>query len=101
MKKFKLSLNGGIMAKDRLKNNKFMARDMILYLPAKIFEGIIGILAIKMFTSMLSISAYDDFSFMNTIVNFANIICFGWLVNATFHAEPPDHYALVSYLIDL
>lgn len=59
-----------------------MTKDMLLYLPAKIIEGLVGIYSISFLTSKLTTGAYGDFLAINTAVNFAFVIFCAWIQNS-------------------
>lgn len=60
-----------------------MGRAALLFLPAKVVEGLIGVWTLSYTTSCLSHGAYDRFSTINTVVVFANLLLLGWIINAT------------------
>ena len=60
-----------------------MGRAALLFLPAKIVEGLIGVWTLSYTTACLSHEAYERFSTVNTVVVFANLLFLGWIINAT------------------
>ena len=55
----------------------------MLFLPAKVLEGLIGVWTLSYTTSCLTHEAYDRFSTVNTVVVFANLLLLGWIINST------------------
>lgn len=63
------------------KNN--MTKDALMFLPAKIIEGIILMLTTSsLYTAVLSESAYGTFQIINTSILFLYLLINGWLANA-------------------
>ncbi len=60
-----------------------MARAALLFLPAKLLEGVVGMFTLSYTAAALSYAAYDRFTTVNTVVVFANLLLLGWLVNTT------------------
>ncbi len=60
-----------------------MGRAAMLFLPAKILEGLIGVWTLSYTASCLSYEAYDRFSTVNTVVVFSNLLLLGWIINST------------------
>ena len=55
----------------------------MLFLPAKVLEGLIGVWTLSYTTACLTHEAYDRFSTVNTVVVFANLLLLGWIINST------------------
>ncbi|MGI6335763.1 MAG: lipopolysaccharide biosynthesis protein [Eubacteriales bacterium] len=60
-----------------------MGRAALLFLPAKVLEGLIGVWTLSFTVSALSYNAYERFSAVNTVVVFANLLLLGWIINAS------------------
>jgi len=63
-------------------NKRGIARDTMMFLPAKILEGLIGIFTLSYISHALTTSAVDDFGSINTIVSFTYLLLVSWLTNA-------------------
>ncbi len=61
-----------------------MARDTLLYLPAKIIEGAVGMITISLYTSFFKPEVYGDYTLITTGMNIANILMMGWLIQSVF-----------------
>ncbi|MBC7960326.1 MAG: lipopolysaccharide biosynthesis protein, partial [Vallitaleaceae bacterium] len=68
------------MLKDRLLT-KFN-NSLVGYLPIKIAEGLIGILALKVYTSLFAPQIYGQYTLTNTTISIFSIVCLGWIVQA-------------------
>lgn len=59
-----------------------MTRDAMLFLPAKIVEGLLIIFCNSLYTHIFTKEAAGAFGIINTNVNFAYLILCGWMANA-------------------
>ncbi len=59
-----------------------MARDTMLFLPAKILEGLVGIFTLSYISHALTTGAVDSFGSINTIVSFSYLLLISWLTNS-------------------
>jgi len=64
------------------KKKPTIGKDIFIYLPAKIIEGLVDIFKLKIFTDMMTDSNYGDFTIVTLIAGIANILLFGWLANS-------------------
>lgn len=64
-------------------SNARMGRAAMLFLPAKVIEGLIGVWTLSYTASCLTHEAYDRFSTLNTVVVFSNLLLLGWIINST------------------
>lgn len=69
---------------DTKTTKNIMARDTLLYLPAKMLEGIIGFLTISLYTRFFVTDIFGDYTMVNTTVNVCNLLLLGWLVQSSF-----------------
>ncbi len=53
---------------------------MVGYLPIKIMEGIIGIVTIKVYTTLFDPKEFGDYQVINTTISIGFLICLGWIV---------------------
>lgn len=60
-----------------------MTRDAMLFLPAKIVEGILVIACSSLYTHIFAKSAVGVFGILNTTVQLVYLITAGWILNAT------------------
>ncbi len=68
----------------RNKEYKSMAKDTLLYLPAKAVEGVIGIFTISLFTRFFTLSEYADYNLAVVTVSIASLFLLGWLFQAAY-----------------
>lgn len=61
-----------------------MAKDTLLYLPAKIIEGAIGLATISLFTRFFSRSEYGGYNLAMTTVSIGSLFLLGWLFQAAY-----------------
>ena len=59
-----------------------MTRDAMLFLPAKIIEGLLVIACSSLYTHLFSKGAVGTFGIVNTTVQFCYLIIAGWMANA-------------------
>lgn len=69
-------------AKNEAKNN--MAKDTLLYLPAKIIEGIIGILTLSAYTEFFKSEGFGIYNLSTVTVNIVSLFLLGWLFQSTY-----------------
>lgn len=70
--------------------NKFN-KSMVGYLPIKVLEGIIGIVTLKVYTSLFLPEVYGQFTLINTAISITFIIFLGWIVQSVVRYS--DAYA--------
>ncbi len=63
-------------------SNKMM-KELLLYFPAKMLEGIAGIAMISIYTRILSVEMYGRYGLLNSLVMMASLLLGGWLMHAT------------------
>lgn len=61
-----------------------MARDTLLYIPAKALEGIIGIVTLSLYSSFFAPAMYGDYNLAIITVNIAFLLLLGWLLQSVF-----------------
>ena len=59
-----------------------MTRDAMLFLPAKVIEGLLVIACASLYTHLFSKGAVGTFGIVNTTVQFCYLIIAGWMANA-------------------
>lgn len=59
-----------------------MTRDAMLFLPAKVIEGLLVIACSSLYTHLFSKGAVGTFGIVNTTVQFCYLIIAGWMANA-------------------
>lgn len=59
-----------------------MTRDAMLFLPAKVIEGLLVIACSSLYTHLFSKGAVGTFGIVNTTVQFCYLIVAGWMANA-------------------
>ncbi|MCL2741941.1 MAG: hypothetical protein FWE70_07535, partial [Oscillospiraceae bacterium] len=57
-------------------------KDVFLYLPAKVVEGVIGSLAIMVLMRLFDPEVYGRYGIINTTVNVSNVVLLGWLIQS-------------------
>lgn len=60
-----------------------MLKELLLYFPAKMLEGIAGIAMIGIYTRILSVEMYGRYGLLNSLVMMASLMLGGWLMHAT------------------
>jgi O-antigen/teichoic acid export membrane protein len=61
-----------------------MARDTLLYLPAKAIEGIVGLITITYYTTFFAPNVYGVYNIIITSVNISTLFFLGWLTQSIF-----------------
>ena len=61
-----------------------MAKDTLLYLPAKAIEGIVGLVTITFYTMFFVPEVYGIYSIIITSVNISTLFFLGWLTQSIF-----------------
>ncbi len=61
-----------------------MARDTLLYLPAKAIEGIVGLITITYYTTFFAPEAYGTYNIIITSINISTLFFLGWLTQSIF-----------------
>jgi O-antigen/teichoic acid export membrane protein len=72
---------------DNLNTNevkKIMVKDTMLYLPARIIEGAIGLLTISLYTRFFAPDVYGTYGIITTTVNISSLLLLGWLIQSVF-----------------
>ena len=60
-----------------------MAKDTLVFLPAKLLEGLIIMFTTAFYTDLFETSAYGRYQLVNTNVLFIYLISLGWLLNSS------------------
>lgn len=63
---------------------KIMVKDTALYLPAKIIEGLIGLVTITLYTKFFTPEVYGYYGFITTTVNILSFLLLGWLIQSVY-----------------
>ncbi len=63
---------------------KIMVKDTMLYLPARIIEGVIGLLTITLYTGFFGTDVYGTYGLVTTTVNISSFLLLGWLIQSVF-----------------
>ena len=61
---------------------KNVAKDTVYYTAAKVVAGLMGILSVKLFTSLFAPDVFGNYSIVSTTVNMLLMIIFGWLFHS-------------------
>jgi len=72
---------------DKLNTNevkKIMVKDTLLYLPARIIEGAIGLITISLYTRFFAPDVYGTYGIITSTVNIASLLLLGWLIQSVF-----------------
>ncbi|WP_171831370.1 lipopolysaccharide biosynthesis protein [Fusibacter sp. A1] len=64
--------------------NKGMNKDILFYLPAKLIEGLAGVLMISLYTRILTPQLYDHYILLNGTVLMCYQLIVGWLLHAGY-----------------
>ena len=59
-----------------------MTRDAMLFLPAKVVEGLLVIACSSLYTHIFTQGAVGTFGIVNTTVQFCYLVVAGWMANA-------------------
>ncbi len=71
---------------------KIIIKDTMLYLPARIIEGVIGLITITMYTGFFGREVYGSYSLVTSTVNIGSLLLVGWLIQSVFrYANTFDH----------
>jgi len=63
---------------------KIMVKDTMLYLPARIIEGVIGLLTISLYTRYFAPDVYGTYGIITSTVNISTLLLLGWLIQSVF-----------------
>lgn len=63
---------------------KGMVKDTLLYLPAKIFEGIVGILTLSLYSRYFTKESNGQYILATTAINILSLLLLGWLIQSVF-----------------
>ncbi|NLD87985.1 MAG: lipopolysaccharide biosynthesis protein [Clostridiales bacterium] len=63
-------------------DNRSITRDTMLFLPAKILEGLVGILTLSYISHAITTGGVDTFGSVNTIVSFSYLLLISYLTNS-------------------
>lgn len=61
-----------------------ISKDILFYLPAKVIEGVIGIITLSVYTGLFSTKVYGEYGIINPTVNMLFLVCLGWLMHASY-----------------
>ena len=61
-----------------------MVKDTMLYLPARIIEGTIGLLTISLYTRYFAPDVYGTYGIITSTVNISTLLLLGWLIQSVF-----------------
>lgn len=64
--------------------NRAMMKDLMIYMPAKVIEGIMGIVMISLYSALLSTGQFGQYAVVNTSVSIAYMLTCGWLMHAAY-----------------
>lgn len=62
----------------------FISKDILFYLPAKMIEGIVGLLTINIYTKLFTPEVYGEYGILNPTVTVAFLILLGWLLHGLY-----------------
>lgn len=63
---------------------KIMVKDTLLYLPARIIEGIIGLITITLYTRFFAPEVYGYYGLITTTINISSFLLIGWLIQSVY-----------------
>lgn len=63
---------------------KIMVKDTMLYLPARIIEGLIGLITITLYTSFFAPEVYGYYGLITTTINISSFLLLGWLNQSVY-----------------
>lgn len=63
---------------------KIMVKDTMLYLPARIIEGLIGLFTITLYTSFFAPEVYGYYGLITTTINIGSFLLLGWLNQSVY-----------------
>lgn len=63
---------------------KSIAKDTLLYIPAKVMEGAIGILTLSMYSLYFVPEAFGKYTMINITVTISSLFLTGWLIQSLF-----------------
>ncbi len=81
------SVDNSINLENNIEDNKTkgnMAKDTFLYLPAKIIEGIVGIITLSVYTNFFKTEEYGNLNLAITTVSITALVLLGWLFQSAY-----------------
>jgi len=63
---------------------KIMVKDTMLYLPARIIEGLIGLITITLYTGFFAPEVYGYYGLITTTINISSFLLVGWLIQSVY-----------------
>lgn len=63
---------------------KTMVKDTMLYLPARIIEGLIGLITITLYTGFFAPEVYGYYGLITTTINISSFLLIGWLIQSVY-----------------
>ncbi len=63
---------------------KTMVKDTLLYLPARVIEGLIGLVTITLYTRFFAPEVYGYYGLVTTTINISSFLLVGWLIQSVF-----------------
>jgi len=61
-----------------------MVKDTLLYLPARIIEGVIGLVTITLYTRFFAPDVYGYYGLITTTINISSFLLIGWLIQSVY-----------------
>lgn len=81
------SVDNSTSLENNIEDNKTkgnMAKDTFLYLPAKIIEGIVGIITLSVYTNFFKTEEYGNLNLAITTVSITALVLLGWLFQSAY-----------------
>jgi O-antigen/teichoic acid export membrane protein len=71
---------------------KGIQRDMMFYMPAKVLEGLIGIVAISVYSKLLSPAEYGKYGLINPLILITFTLISGWVYHSAYRFSNDPHF---------
>ncbi len=62
----------------------FISKDILFYLPAKLIEGIVGLLTLNLYTKLFTAKVIGEYGLVNPTVAVTFLILLGWLMHGIY-----------------
>lgn len=73
-------------------SRKGIQRDMMFYMPAKVLEGIIGVVAISVYSRLLSPDEYGKYGLINPLILITFTLISGWVYHSAYRFSNDESF---------
>jgi len=82
-------------------SRKGIQRDMMFYMPAKVLEGIIGVVAISVYSRLLSPDEYGKYGLINPLILITFTLISGWVYHSAYRFSNDESFDASTLLSTL